>query len=122
VKLLIDEMWTPEVAHQLHERGFDVISVHTNQQLQSKSDSVLLSYAIREGRAIVTENIDDFREIAAQELRAGRSHPGLVFTTRATFDRGGSRAIGNLVLALEGLLESEIDLTNLELWLRPIAR
>ena len=122
MKLLIDEVWTPEVAHQLHERGFDVVSVHTDPRLQSKSDSLLLSYAIGEGRAIVTANIDDFRRIAAQKLRAGRSHPGLVFTPRATFDRGGSRAIGNLVLALERLIESRIDLTNLELWLRPIER
>jgi uncharacterized protein DUF5615 len=120
VKLLIDEMWSQDAAAQLRRRGFDVESVHTNPELKSKSDSILLSYSIQQDRAIVTENVDDFRRLVEREFRSGHSHPGLVFTAKRAFDRGGSRAIGRLVLALQALLESDIDLTNLEWWLRPV--
>jgi hypothetical protein len=118
VKLLIDEMWTAEVAVQLRRRGFDAESVQGNTQLESQSDAFLLAYSIEENRVIVTENVDDFRGIAARLREAGQSHPGLVFTTPVLFDRGRSGAIGRIIRALENLIRSEVDLTDQELWLR----
>ena len=120
MKLLIDEMWSPAVAAQLRGKGFDVDSVLDHPELKAQPDRFLLVHPLTDGRAIVTENVNDFRLLCSFERRNGRDHPGLVFTTRRQFDRGDRRSIGRLVSALEALLESDVDLSNLELWLRPV--
>jgi hypothetical protein len=122
VKLLIDEMWSHAVAQQLRQRGFDAESVLENPALKSKADHVLFDHCLAEGRVIVTENMRDFRRLASTELRSGGEHPGLILTSPVAFPRGGTRGIGPLVLALQQLIESDIDLTNIEWWLDPPER
>src|SRR5690606_3606954 len=115
-------MWSPTVARQLRQRGFDALSVRDIPGFQSRPDEELFVYALAEGRAIVTENIADFRLLVAHELRNGRSHPGLVLTSPSVFRRDQAGAIGRLVLALEALLQSEVDLTGQEWWQQLAAR
>jgi hypothetical protein len=118
VKLLIDEMWTPVVAEQLRQRGYDARSVIDPPSLRNTPDLVLFRLAFEEGRVLVTENSDDFRQIASQEFAAGREHAGLVFTDARSLPRGNPRSVGRLVSFLESLMESDPDLTNIEVWAR----
>jgi hypothetical protein len=122
LRLLIDEMWSPAVAEQLRAKGFDVESVIEREDLKSTSDSNLLVRATVERRAVVTENVDDFRVLAEVELMSGRSHAGIIYTTRNSFHRGHSRSVGRLISALQSLLESDLELTDRELWLQPLTR
>lgn len=50
LKLLLDAMWSPDIAEQLRRRGYDVIAVVEHQELREQPDAVLFAYARREGR------------------------------------------------------------------------
>ena len=46
--------------------------------LAGQSDRVILEVAAREQRAVVTNNIKDFRPLAAERLALGATHGGLI--------------------------------------------
>jgi predicted nuclease of predicted toxin-antitoxin system len=50
VKILLDEMWSPEIARQLRSRGFDVVAVVERSDLRSASDDDVLAVARLEER------------------------------------------------------------------------
>jgi predicted nuclease of predicted toxin-antitoxin system len=106
VKLLLDEMYAPVVAEQLRSRGHDVVSVHDPdyRQLEGASDEEVFAAAFAEERAIVTENVPDFRRLEADALARGEAHASLVFTSNRQFPRGQPGTIGQLVEALHELL------------------
>ncbi len=117
MKLLLDEMWSPEIAIQLQRRGHDVAAVTQQPELRGQSDHVIFATAQRERRAIVTENVADYRPLAASELQQGRSHGGLIFTGNQRFPRHDPRTAGRMVTALDELLSEGPEATNLEYWL-----
>jgi predicted nuclease of predicted toxin-antitoxin system len=117
VKILLDEMWSPAVARQLRRRGHDVQAVAERPDLRGQPDAVVFTAAQAEMRAIVTENVVDFRPLATQALREGRPHAGVIFTRDRVFPRADRRTIGRLVSALDALLSRELDQENLEFWL-----
>jgi predicted nuclease of predicted toxin-antitoxin system len=117
VRLLIDEMWEPDLAIQLRQRGYDVVSVHERLELQGRSDELVLAAAQREHRVIVSENRGDFRRLARQLHSQGNSHCGMIFPSPRTLSRHHSRTLGRMIRALIQVLEEDPDLTNLELWL-----
>ena len=117
MKLLLDEMWSPEIARQMRLRGHDVTAVAEQAALAGHTDAVVFDAAQAEGRALVTENVADFRALGADTLRRGGSHAGLVFTTDRRFPRHDHRTAGRLVTALDRLLSEAPDLTNQEYWL-----
>jgi hypothetical protein len=117
VKLLLDEMWSPEVAIQLRRRGHDVVAVAERPELRGQPDAVIFATARTEDRTIVTENVADYRPIAVSELQQGRSHFGLILTSNRRFPRNDPRTAGRLVTALNELLSREPELTNSEYWL-----
>lgn len=117
MKLLIDEMWEPELAEQLRLRGYDVVSVHERSDLEGRSDDLILRAALREGRAIVTENYPDFRTRMARALHDWGGHSGLVLTSNRRFPRHRRATLGRVVIALTALLDADPDLTNQEVWL-----
>jgi hypothetical protein len=119
VKLLLDAMWPPSVARQLRARGHDVVCVVEVSDLRTESDEAVFVYAQREGRVVVTEDAKGFRVQAAESLRAGSSHVGLIFTSPRSFPRHMPRTYGVLVTALDALLASTDDLDGREIWLRP---
>jgi predicted nuclease of predicted toxin-antitoxin system len=112
VKLLLDEMYPPVVAEQLRARGHDVVSVHDPDysRLEGTPDEEIFAAALAEERALVTENVPDFRRLEADALARGESHATLVFTSNRQFPRGEPATIGRLVAALHALLSEPTTL------------
>lgn len=120
MKLLIDEMFPPALAEQLRARGHDVESVHDpdGEVHEGAPDEEVFAAAATSGRALVTENVPDFRRLEARALAAGDAVPMLVFTTNRQFPRGDKRTLGRLVAALDGLLTTDPEPTS-PMFLRP---
>jgi predicted nuclease of predicted toxin-antitoxin system len=109
VRLLLDEMYPAVIASQLRERGRDVVSIHEPEyrRLEGAPDPEVFAAALADGRAIVTENVSDFRVLESHALARGEPRPSLVFTTNRRFPRGAPATIGRLVVALDALLRTE---------------
>jgi predicted nuclease of predicted toxin-antitoxin system len=120
VKLLLDEMYAQTVAEQLRARGHDVVSVHEPgyRKLEGAPDEEVWAGALAEDRALVSENVQDFRRIEAGALARGQPAPHLIFTTNSQFPRGDPRTLGRLVLALDALLRTPPG-TATALFLKP---
>ena len=118
MKLLLDEMWSRHIAEELRRRQHDVVAVTERDDLQSQPDEIVFAVAQAEARAIVTENVPDFRPLGFEALQRGQSHPGLIFTTNRRYPRADPRTAGRVVIALDDLLQdATIDLTDREHWL-----
>ena len=83
--LLLDEMFTDDIAQQLRTKGYDVISVVTDPALVGLPDDQILAYATAEGRALVTANVKDFVPLDGRYRAAGQSHAGLILVSTKTF-------------------------------------
>lgn len=114
MKLLLDEMYPRVIADRLRGRGHDVISVH-DAPGRGSPDAELLEFARQEGRAIVTENVRDYRPLAERAIEGGESHGGLVYTTDRRWPR---HDVGALIDALDRLLvEHPSQPVAMEIWL-----
>jgi predicted nuclease of predicted toxin-antitoxin system len=120
VKVLLDEMWPPTIAVALRQRGHDVETVKDRPDLIGRPDPVVFGVAQAEGRAIVTENAADFRPLAVECLREGRSHHGLILTSNKRHPRHEVGTFGRLVEALDSLptVHGQDSAMNLEHWLQ----
>ena len=100
--LLLDEMFTDDIAQQLRTKGYDVISVVADPALVGLPDDQILAYAIAEGRALVTANIKDFVPLDASYRAADQSHAGLILVSTKTFpqNRGFPSAVTTALAAL----------------------
>lgn len=116
MKLLLDEMWPPAVAAELRERGHDAAAVAERPDLRGRPDEVVFTAALKEDRAIVTEDVADYRPLASASLRDGRSCPTLVLTSNRRYPRASRRTAGRLVIALDRLLRERDSLQG-EHWL-----
>jgi hypothetical protein len=110
-------MWSPEVAVQLRRRGHDVVAVKERSDLTGEPDIAIFAAAQVEDRAVVTENVPDYRTLGRSARHGRTSHAGLIFTTNNRFPRHDARTVGRLVSALERLVVSGVDLTDREHWL-----
>lgn len=117
MKLLLDEMYPPEIPVQLRRRGHDVVAVAERSDLRGQPDTVVFATAQREARCVVPENVIDYRPLALLELQRGHSHAGLIFTTNRRFHRHDPRTAGRIMAALETVLALELETTSLEHWL-----
>jgi hypothetical protein len=61
VKLLLDEMYSPEIGENLRDLGYDVISAHERDDLAATDDQEIFRLMQHEERVIVTNK----RQIAA---------------------------------------------------------
>jgi predicted nuclease of predicted toxin-antitoxin system len=120
MKLLLDEMYTQVVAEQLRTRGHDVASLHDPDYsaLEGEPDEQVWARAIADHRALVTENVGDFRRIEALALAHGDPTAQLILTTDRQFPRGDPATVGQLVLALDTLITAPPDTTT-ALFLKP---
>ena len=116
MKLLLDEMWSPAIAAALRERGHDAIAVAERSDLRGQPDEVIFAEALADARAIVTENVVDYRPLASAALRSGRASPTLIYTSNRAYPRASRRTAGRLVIALDALLTTR-DGVEGEHWL-----
>lgn len=114
MKLLLDEMFPSFIARELRSRGRDVVSVHESPG-RGTADEQVFAFARSDGRAVVTENVRDYRPLAEALLVAGGSHAGLILTTEKRWPRSDP---GAFIAALDRLLASTSEQpVNTELWL-----
>ena len=120
MKLLLDEMYPATIAEQLRVRGHDVVSIHDPdyRRLEGARDEEIFAIAATEERALVTENIPDFRRLETAALARDEPARPLVFTTNRQFPRGEPATIGRIVLALDSLL-TEHSAHPTTIFLRP---
>lgn len=119
MKLLLDEMLSPAIARGLTARGHDVQSVAGHPDREALPDPEVLALARAERRAVVTNNVRDFRPLHAEAVMpGGAGHYGMVFIPgnyRRTKDD-----IGRIIEALEAKIKQypgDNDLADAEDWL-----
>jgi hypothetical protein len=118
VKLLLDEMLSQEIAALLRDRGHDVEAIQGSEH-QELSDPEVMDVARDRQRAVVTNNLSDYRPLHHQAIApGGPGHFGMVFMP------GGYRRrkedTGRIADALEEKLNQYpglSDLANGETWL-----
>ena len=110
MKILLDEMHAPRVAENLSAGGWDVIAVAAEPNLRGLPDADIMAHAAHTGRTIVTENIADFSILAKEWAAKGQDYAGIVFTNPSRFDRASLGYPGNLIKALDALLDESTDL------------
>ena len=119
MKLLLDEMLSPVIARELRERGHDVESVAGNPGREAMSDTEVLALARAEHRAIVTNNLRDYRPLHHEAIvPGGDGHFGMIFMP-GSYRRTKADA-GRIIAALEAILAQhpgENDLASGEAWL-----
>ncbi|MHB1431374.1 MAG: DUF5615 family PIN-like protein [Streptosporangiaceae bacterium] len=119
MRALLDEHLSPQIAVLLRKVGYDVDAVADREDLVGRSDRAILEAACREGRAVVTNNVKDFRPLAAEWLAQGRTHAGLILlpSTRAR----SRNTIAAVAVAIEGILSDHPDgLSGSERWIAPL--
>lgn len=100
--LLLDEMYSRELARLLRQRGHDVVAVlDPDIGLVAAPDTEVLAWAARNGRCLVTENARDFVRLAP-----GIPHLGVVLVSGQRFRRTPS-GLGRLVSALDQMLSGK---------------
>jgi hypothetical protein len=85
IKLLLDEDVWVGLSIALRQAGYDTISVNEVGR-KGLSDEAQMIFAIAEGRAILTHNIQDFAPLAATYFEQSVSHPGIIVAPH--FEKG----------------------------------
>jgi NAD(P)-dependent dehydrogenase (short-subunit alcohol dehydrogenase family) len=102
-RLLLDEMFSPQIASKLVRRGHDVVAVAADPELAGLPDEQVLEWAISEGRCLVTGNVKDYETLRRAAAAQGRTDAGLLYCAAGRFPRD-RRFAGALVVALDKLL------------------
>ncbi len=119
MKLLLDEMLSPVIARELRVRGHDVTAIKETPGHERLSDPEVMDLARSERRAVVTDNLRDYRPLHhAAITTGGQGHYGMVFMPSGY--RRTKSDTGRIATALEAILTrhpGETDLANAEAWL-----
>jgi predicted nuclease of predicted toxin-antitoxin system len=120
VKALLDEQLSYEIAEDLRSRGLDVQAVTERPDLVRRSDEEIMETAASEGRAVVTNNIKDYRPIAATRLADGRGHAGVILLpARRSRTRDAARALAD---GIEAIMQANPEgIHGSERWIPPLA-
>lgn len=118
MKALLDEQLSSAIAAELRSRGLDVEAVTERPELVRKSDDEIVACAALEGRAVVTNNVKDFRPIVAKRLLEGQSHGGLILLP-ARRSRTRAATVG-LADRIEAIMRANPDgVADSERWVPP---
>jgi len=120
VKAILDEQLSPQIALLLRKAGYDVMAVAERDDLAGSTDNFIVEVARSEERAVITNNVKDFRPLAAERLAQGRIHPGLILLpSKRTRTRASVAAIAR---AIEQVLHDHPDgLSGGERWIGPLS-
>jgi predicted nuclease of predicted toxin-antitoxin system len=121
VRAILDEQLSPQIAVLLRKAGYDVDAVADREDLVARSDRAILEVACREGRTVVTNNIKDFRPLAAEWLAQGKVHAGLILlpSTR-TRSRNAIAAVAAAIEAIPS--DYPGGLNGRECWIGPLPK
>jgi len=120
VKLALDHHYSPAIARELRNRGFDAIAI-SERGWQVLSDAALLAVCADESRVLLTKNVPDFVALARDWQGQGRQHSGMIFTSDATMPRNAAW-ISAYVTALVEVWVTQHDVDALPdqvTWLSP---
>ena len=119
MRAILDEQLSPQIAVLLRQADHDVDAVADREDLAGCSDRIILEVACSEGRAVVTNNIKDFRPLAAEWLAQGRVHAGLILLPSTRTQTRS--AIAAVAAAIEKILRDHPDgLNGSERWIGPL--
>ena len=121
MKLLLDEMYPPEIAVQLRRRGHDVVAVVERPKLPSTPDAELFELAASENRTVVTNDAPHFIELFNGALTESREHAGVLLTSDHSLPRTKA-GIGAMVRALDHILREHPEKDALANQLRWVVR
>lgn len=122
MRLLLDEHYAAEIASELRGRGHDVVAVVEHQHLTGRADRVQFASLAEERRAIVTEDVGDYRPLLQEMVQSEQPTYGLLCVHPLRFPRRRGE-IGRLVAALDAFLRTHPEDDDLmqeggEAWLR----
>lgn len=112
-------MYSTRIAQQLRRKGHDVVSVVETEHPTGAPDIEVFATAAAEGRAIVTNNVDDYVHLFNAALEEGTKHAGVLLTSDRSLPRARS-GVGRFVRVLDKLLRAnpaEGAFTNQIRWL-----
>ena len=119
MRLLLDEMLSPAIARELRGRGHDVLAIADHPGWVALSDTEVMTLTRTERRAVVTNNLRDYRPLHADTITpGGPGHLGMIFMP--TTYRRTREDTGRIIAALEAKLTEypgDEDLANGECWL-----
>ena len=117
MKVLLDAQLSHQIARVLSDRGHDAVAVTSLAGLPANTpDAQLMQLAHAEGRAVVTNNVKDFRPIAAQRIAVGHGHSGLILVSAATpRSKAATTPLANAIERL--MLDNPGGLQNSERWI-----
>jgi predicted nuclease of predicted toxin-antitoxin system len=100
--LVLDEMYPPSLARELSAKGHDVVAaLDLEVGLASRSDEDVLTWAARNRRCLVTENVRDFAPLSRVQ-----AHCGIVLVSSVRYPRTGS-GLARITAALDELLRTD---------------
>ena len=106
MKLLLDEMISWRIAVELRKRDHDVVAVKRDRpELEQRPDGTVLGAGAAEQRAVVTNNVRDFRVAHERVIARSETHYGVIYTFDDSLPRNKD-AIGLWVTTLERLLHT----------------
>ena len=91
-RLLLDEMFSPRIATELVERGYDCRSVAADPLLRERPDDALFAVAAAEQRILVTENVVDFERLRRDRVADTAHVPPLISTSAGLSKRSTGRS------------------------------
>jgi hypothetical protein len=119
MKLLLDEMLSPAIARELRARGHDVEAIAGHPNREALTDPEVIAVARAEHRAIVTNNLRDYRPLHSDAIiPGGTGHYGMIFLPGPY--RRSKNDTGRIITALEAKLRKypgEKDLADGEDWI-----
>ena len=116
MKVYLDEDLSPAIAELLRQYGMDATSAQEVGNVQL-DDRTQLTYAAREGRAIVTANVVDFVELAHEAVASNTEHAGIILVP-SSFRRDEFQAIADGIV--EALKPYHSGLRGLVFYIRRI--
>jgi hypothetical protein len=103
MRLLLDEMLAPAIARELCARGHDVKAIASDPGREALPGPGVLALARAEHRAIVTNNLPDFRPLHHEAISpGGAGHYGMIFLPGSY--RRTKNDTGKIIAMLEAIL------------------
>ena len=86
-RLLLDEMFAPELASELRRRGHRMTAVAETPALRAMNDPALFEWAAENSEWLLTENVKDFRPLLVAAQADDHPFVNLLLTSSRSFPR-----------------------------------